>query len=160
MPKKAIKTNVMRLLDQKGIAYNVFTVDIRNSVDGITMAKLLKQDEKRAFKTLVTQGSSGEHYVFAIPVSESLNLKKAAISVGEKSIKLISPKELLSLTGYVHGGCSPIGMKKQFETVFHQSAFLYDTIYFSAGRVGVQIEVNPRIITELFNFSCSDLVGN
>ena len=149
MAKKEEKTNVMRLLEQAGIAYTPHTYDPNGPIDGVSVANILGQDPDAVFKTLVTRGSSGAYYVFDVPVAESLDLKKAARAVGEKSIAMIQQKELLPLTGYVHGGCSPVGMKKPFPTVFHETVILYDTVCVSAGRIGYQVQCAPN---DLLNF--------
>ena len=149
MVKKEEKTNVMRLLEQQGIPYTPHFYPTDGPVDGVSVAKLLGQDPEQVFKTLVTRGASGGYYVFDVPVAESLDLKKAARAVGEKSIAMIAQKELLPLTGYIHGGCSPVGMKKPFPTVFHETVILYESICVSAGRIGAQVEVDPE---ELRNF--------
>ncbi|WP_346662406.1 Cys-tRNA(Pro) deacylase [uncultured Merdimonas sp.] len=141
MGKKEEKTNVMRILEQKKIDYVSHNYVETGAVSGLEVAAALGEDPDRAFKTLVTVGKTKEHYVFVVPVSKELNLKKAAQCVGEKSIEMIKSKELLPLTGYVHGGCSPIGMKKQFVTVIDQSAENFDRIMFSAGKIGYQVEV-------------------
>jgi len=139
------KTNVMRLLEQAGVRYvpHTYEWDGKTAPDGESVAKMLGQDPGQVFKTLVAVGASGGHYVFDIPVAESLDLKKAARAVGEKSIEMLHLKELFPLTGYVHGGCSPIGMKKPFPTVFDETCILYDTVCVSAGKVGCQIEAAP-----------------
>ena len=142
--QKEEKTNVMRILDQRGIPYTPHTYDHENgAVDGVTVARSLGQDPEAVFKTLVARGASGGLYVFDIPVGDSLDLKKAAKAVGEKSIAMLHQKELLPLTGYVHGGCSPVGMKKQYPTVFHETAEILDTIMVSAGKIGDQVELSP-----------------
>ena len=139
----ADKTNVMRSLDQKKIKYKVHEYKESGAVSGVEVAAALGQDPKRAFKTLVTIGKSGNHYVFMVPVAEELDLKKAAKCVGEKNIEMIKSKELLPLTGYIHGGCSPVGMKKFFRTVIDKSVLdIEDTIFFSAGKIGFQIETD------------------
>lgn len=155
--KKEEKTNVCRILDSKKAIYNFHRFDTEET-NGIALANLLGQNPNQVFKTLVTVGKSKEHYVFVIPVAESLDLKKAAKAVGEKSIEMILQKELLPLTGYVHGGCSPIGMKKFFKTVIHESAQTLDIIYFSAGKIGCQIEMAPAELSKIINFSYSDLI--
>ena len=137
---KEEKTNVMRTLDQKKIAYTPHTYDPNGPVDGVSVAQTLGQAAEMVFKTLVTRGASGGYYVFDIPVAENLDLKKAARAVGEKSIAMLPQKELLGLTGYVHGGCSPVGMKKQFPTVFHETAAQLPRIMVSAGKIGYQVE--------------------
>lgn len=138
---KEEKTNVMRLLDRKKIEYNHYTYS--NAVNGVEVAKILNQDENRVFKTLVTVGKSRNNYVFVIPVAKELDLKAAAKSVGEKSIEMLKLKDLLPLTGYIHGGCSPIGMKKIFTTVVDETAKNYERIIFSGGKIGYQVEMNP-----------------
>lgn len=158
MAKKEEKTNVMRLLDQKGIAYSAHTYPVGEAApDGATVARLVGRDPAQVFKTLVARGASGGYYVFDIPAEETLDLKKAAKAVGEKSINMLPQKELLPLTGYVHGGCSPIGMKKPFPTVFDETAELFDTILVSAGKIGVQIETSPAALLSLTGGSMADL---
>ena len=130
---KEEKTNVMRTLDQRKVPYTPHTYDPNGPVDGVSVAAGLGMDPANVFKTLVAKGASGAYYVFDIPVAESLDLKKAARAVGEKSVAMIHQKELLPLTGYVHGGCSPVGMKKLFPTVFHQTAAELPRIIVSAG---------------------------
>lgn len=142
--KKEEKTNVMRELEQKGISYVPHEYDPEKAVSGKEVAEILNQDPEKVFKTLVCVAKSKEHYVFVIPVLAELNLKKAAKASGEKNIELIPQKELLPLTGYVHGGCSPIGMKKVFRTFFDETALLFDTIMVSGGKRGTQVEVNPN----------------
>ena len=147
--KKEEKTNVMRVLEQKNIPYTAHTYPPDGPIDGVSVASYLGQNVEQVFKTLVTKGASGKYYVFDIPVAENLDLKKAARAVGEKSIAMIHQKELLPLTGYVHGGCSPVGMKKQFPTVFDQSVEGLDTITVSAGKIGAQVEVAPAALAGL-----------
>ena len=155
---KEEKTNVMRVLDQKKIPYTAHTYPADGPIDGVSVAGFLGQDVERVFKTLVAKGSTGAYYVFDIPVAENLDLKKAAKAVGEKSIAMIHQKELLPLTGYVHGGCSPVGMKKQFPAVFHETVVLFDTICVSAGKIGVQVEVPPQALLELLGAETADIV--
>lgn len=157
MPKKEDKTNVMRLLDAANIAYTPHTYDPNGPTDGVSVARILGQDEGAVFKTLVTRGASGGYYVFDVPVAESLDLKKAARAVGEKSVAMIAQKELLPLTGYVHGGCSPIGMKKPFPTVFHETVILYDTICVSAGKIGCQVECAPEDLLHYIGAKTADI---
>ena len=142
------KTNVMRLLDVANIDYKWHLYDA-NETDGQKVAKLVNKNEYEVFKTLVTVGSSMNHYVFFVPVYATLNLKKAAKAVNEKFVEMIKQKDLLSLTGYVQGGCSPIGMKKQFVTIIDETAILVPTMCVSAGKKGCQIELSP---TDLINF--------
>lgn len=154
---KEEKTNVMRLLEQKGIAYTAHTYPADGPIDGTSVAAMLGQDPECVFKTLVARGASGGYYVFDIPVAETLDLKKAARAVGEKSVAMIHQKELLPLTGYVHGGCSPLGMKKKFPTVFHETAEIVDTIMVSAGKIGYQVELAPAELVELAEGCLADL---
>ena len=157
--QKDEKTNVMRILDQKEIPYTPHTYphEEGEAVDGVTVAGIIGRDPECVFKTLVARGASGGLYVFDIPVADSLDLKKAARSVGEKSIAMLHQKELLPLTGYVHGGCSPIGMKKQYPTVFHETAEILDTIIVSAGKIGCQVELSPTDLIGLVGAETADL---
>ena len=155
---KEEKTNVMRVLDQRKIPYTAHTYPADGSIDGVSVAGFLGQDVERVFKTLVTKGASGAYYVFDIPVAENLDLKKAAKAVGEKSVAMLPQKELLPLTGYIHGGCSPVGMKKQFPTVFHETVMLFDTVCVSAGKVGAQVEVEPRALLDLLRAKMADII--
>ena len=155
--KKQEKTNVMRLLDQQGVSYESHCYEGTGAVSGAEVAAVLGQDPERVFKTLVTEGKSGQHYVFVIPVLQELDLKKAAAASGEKSIAMVKAKELLPLTGYIHGGCSPIGMKKPFPTFMEESAILYDRILFSAGKIGYQVELPPDELEKLTPFQYADL---
>ncbi len=140
--KKNDKTNVMRLLEQHKVPYESYNYLDTGVVSGVEVAKVLGQNPAQVFKTLVTVGASQNHYVFMVPVEKELKLKAAAKAVGEKSIAMIKEKELLPLTGYVHGGCSPIGMKKVFPTVIDSSAMDFDTIIFSGGKIGYQVETS------------------
>ena len=151
------ETNVMRILDQKKIPYGSHNYLETGAVSGLEVAAALGEDPDRAFKTLVTVGKSKEHYVFVVPVSKELNLKKAAQCVGEKSIEMIKSKELLPLTGYVHGGCSPIGMKKQFVTTIDRSAEQFDKIMFSAGKIGYQVEVSLKDLGKVIRYQTADI---
>ena len=159
MSKKDEKTNVMRILEQKNIPYtpHAYPHDGDAAPDGLAVARSLGQDPETVFKTLVARGASNALYVFDIPVGDSLDLKKAAKAVGEKSVAMLHQKELLPLTGYVHGGCSPIGMKKQYPTVFHETAEILDTIVVSAGKVGYQVELPPGALMELVGARTADL---
>ena len=156
--EKDNKTNVMRVLEAQGIAYTAHTYPTDGAIDGVSVARMLGQDPECVFKTLVTRGASGGYYVFDIPVAENLDLKKAAKAVGEKSIAMLPQKELLPLTGYVHGGCSPVGMKKLFPTVFHETAQILDTIMVSAGKIGFQVECKPDALMELVNATTADII--
>ncbi len=157
MAKKNDKTNVMRILDANKIEYEAFEYSDAIT-EGILVANALGEDEKKVFKTLVTVSDKGEHFVFVIPVAETLNLKAAARIVGAKSVSMIKQKELLPLTGYIHGGCSPIGMKKLFKTVIHTTAEAYDEFYVSAGKVGRQIKINPYTLSNLIGAQFGDLI--
>ena len=154
---KEEKTNVMRTLDQKKIPYTAHTYDPDGPVDGVSVAAALGQDPAHVFKTLVTKGASGGYYVFDIPVEDTLDLKKAAKAVGEKSIAMLPQKELLPLTGYIHGGCSPLGMKKLFPTCIDETAQLFDTICVSAGRRGLQVELRPDDLCAVIGAEYADL---
>ena len=151
------KTNVGRLLDAKKIEYKTYNYEKTGETNGLLIAKAMGEDPERVFKTLVTVGKSREHFVFVIPVGAELDLKKAAGAVGEKKIEMIPQKELLPLTGYIHGGCSPIGMKKFFKTTFHNSINGFEKIFFSGGKVGFQVEVNVRDIEKVIRYSVADL---
>lgn len=153
------KTNVMRLLEGKKIPYQAHTYEPDPKLTGEEIAVRLGEDPDRVFKTLVTRGKSGQHYVFVVPVRQELDLKKAAKAAGEKSVEMIPQKELLPLTGYVHGGCSPVGMKKQFPTFLHQSAENLDDIFVSAGKVGFQIQISPENLCRMIRIQMGDLVS-
>ena len=155
---KEEKTNVMRTLDQKKIPYTAFSYDPNGPIDGVSVAAETGLDAASVFKTLVTKGASGAYYVFDIPVAENLDLKKGAKAVGEKSIAMLPQKELLPLTGYVHGGCSPVGMKKQFPTVFHETVNELDLIAVSAGKIGHQVQVKPDDLLNLLRAKTADVV--
>ena len=155
--KNIKKTNVMRILDQNKIPYISHDYTDTGVISGIDVATVLKQNPDQVFKTLVTVGSSKANYVFLVPVNKELNLKKAAQSVGEKSIEMIKSKELLPLTGYIHGGCSPLGMKKQFKTVIDASAGNFDIIVFSGGKIGYQVEVAVADLQKVLSFDLRDI---
>jgi Cys-tRNA(Pro)/Cys-tRNA(Cys) deacylase len=152
------KTNVMRVLDGKKISYESHAYEPDATMTGEEIAGILGEDKNKVFKTLVTQGKSGAYYVFVVPVAEELDLKKAAKASGEKSVSMIKQKELLPLTGYVHGGCSPIGMKKQFPTFIHETATGLDKVFVSAGRVGFQIELSPEDLIKVAGCKPADIV--
>ncbi len=161
MAKKEEKTNVMRILEQKKIAYvpHAYPHGEGEAPDGVSVARSLGLDPAQVFKTLVTKGASGGYYVFDIPVADTLDLKKAAKAVGEKSVAMLHSKELLPLTGYVHGGCSPIGMKKLFPTVFHKTALEQETIFVSAGKIGLQVELSPADLMKLVRGNTADVTA-
>ena len=155
---KEEKTNVMRTLEQKKIPYTAFSYDPDGPIDGVSVAAETGLDAASVFKTLVTKGVSGAYYVFDIPVAENLDLKKAAKAVGEKSIAMLPQKELLPLTGYVHGGCSPVGMKKQFPTVFHETVNDLELVAVSAGKIGHQVQVKPAALLDLLRAKTADII--
>lgn len=152
------KTNVMRILEQKRVAYKSYSYQSDGAISGVEVAALLKQNPEQVFKTLVTVGKSKKNYVFVIPVAAELDLKKAAKAVGEKAIEMVKARELLPLTGYVHGGCSPIGMKKFFPTAIHKTAQKFETILFSAGKIGYQVEVGLKELEQVILYQIADLV--
>ena len=154
------KTNVMRILDQKKIEYKEHTYLNTGAIGGQEVAEALGEDANKVFKTLVTVGKTGNHYVFLVPVNKELNLKKAAKAVNEKKIEMIKSKELLPLTGYIHGGCSPIGMKKFFKTTIHSTAENYDTIMFSAGKIGYQVETSLNSLKKVIRFDLEDIADS
>lgn len=151
------KTNVMRILDQKKIKYNHYCYVNTGAVNGLEVAKVLNQNPSKVFKTLVTIGKSKKYYVFVIPVEKELNLKKAAKSVGEKSIEMIKSKDLLAVAGYIHGGCSPIGMKKSYVTTIDESAKNFDTIIFSGGKIGYQVEVSLSDLSKVIRYNLDEI---
>ncbi|MBP3872732.1 MAG: Cys-tRNA(Pro) deacylase [Lachnospiraceae bacterium] len=156
--KKEEKTNVMRFLDGKKIPYESHSYKPDASMSGGQIALLLGEDPDRVFKTLVTCGRSGTYYVFVIPVMAELDLKKAAKVSGEKAVDMIKQKELLPLTGYVHGGCSPVGMKKHFTTFMHESAAGLDKVFVSAGRVGFQVGLAPDDLIRVADIHLADII--
>lgn len=156
--KNEEKTNVMRLLESKKIPYTAHSYDPDPSLSGEDIARILGEDPDHVFKTLVTRGKTGRYYVFVIPVPRELDLKKAARAANEKSVAMILQRELLPLTGYVHGGCSPVGMKKPFPTFVHASAENAERVFVSAGKVGFQIELSPADLQSMIPFRFADLV--
>lgn len=158
MKKNLDKTNVMRLLEQKKIEYTSYCYVDTGVVSGVEVAAVLHQDPDQVFKTLVTVGNSDRNYVFLVPVQKELDLKKAAKSVGEKSIHMLKSKDLLALTGYVHGGCSPIGMKKPFPTVIERSAQEFGSIIFSGGKIGYQVQVSLEGLKKILEFRLEDII--
>ena len=164
MKNKPEKTNAVRILETKKAQYTLLSIPLRETSDGPVavsareVAELLGKSPEMTFKTLVTAGKSREHYVFVVPGSGELDLRKAARAAGEKSIEMIPSRELLPLTGYVHGGCSPVGMKKTFKTVIDVSAENYDTIVISAGRVGLHMEISLDELRKVIQFTTADIV--
>ncbi len=157
MKKEEQKTNAIRSLEQKKIDFKVYNYSQEQAISGVEVASVLGQNPDMVFKTLVTVGKSGNHYVFMIPVAKELDLKKAAKAVGEKNIEMIKSKELLPLTGYIHGGCSPVGMKKFFTTTIDETAKNYPTIMFSGGAIGFQVETSLSELAKVIRFSTADL---
>ena len=160
--QKQEKTNVMRILDQKKIPYTAHFYDESQGPEGtreygVHVAAALGQDPARGFKTLAARGASKGIYIFEVPVAESLDLKKAAKAVGEKSIELLHVSEINAITGYIRGGCSPVGMKKQYPTVFHETAEIIDTIMVSAGKIGYQVQLNPADLIDLVGGTIADV---
>lgn len=161
--KKEEKTNVMRILDQRHILYTARFYDDSEGPEstreyGVHVAQALGQDPRRGFKTLAARGASGGVYIFEVPVAESLDLKKAAKAVGEKSIELLHVSEINAVTGYIRGGCSPIGMKKAYPTVFHETVADFDTVFVSGGKIGAQVELAPGDLLSLLGASTADII--
>lgn len=157
MKIKDEKTNVMRILDQKKVKYNSYNYLKTGAINGMEVAKALDENPNLTFKTLVTVGKTNNHYVFLVPVNKELDLKKAAKAVNEKNIEMVKSKELLALTGYIHGGCSPVGMKKSFKTVIDSSAKNYDKLIFSGGKIGYQVETTLDELKKVINFDLKDI---
>ena len=161
--KKEEKTNVMRILDQKKVPYTPHFYEEGEGPQGtreygVHVAQALGQDPRRAFKTLVARGASGGYYVFDIPTPDSLDLKKAARAAGEKSVELLAVKDITAVTGYIRGGCSPVGMKKPYPTIFHETAQEFETIYISAWKIGAQVEAEPQALLALLRAGTADIV--
>ena len=160
--KKEEKTNVMRILDQQGIPYTAHfyegTDPNNTSTYGVSVAETLGQDPESTLKTLVARSASGAVYVFEVPVAENLDLKKAARSVGEKNVELLPVKEITAVTGYIRGGCSPIGMKKEYPTVLHETVQLFDTVHISGGKIGVDVEIGTEALRELVQGKYADII--
>ena len=161
--RKEEKTNVMRILDQRKIPYTAHFYEETHGPEGtreygLHVAEALGQDPRRGFKTLAARGASGGLYVFDIPVGDNLDLKKAAKAVGEKSVAMLPVAEINEVTGYIRGGCSPVGMKKRYTTVFHETALEFETIYISGGKIGAQVEAAPQALLDLLGASAADIV--
>ena len=155
---KEVKTNAMRMLDKHHIRYDMIQYECDEFIDGLHTAEKTGAPVEQSFKTLVAQGKSKQYYVFVVPIAEEVQLKQAAKVAGEKSVELIPVKEITKITGYVRGGCSPVGMKKQYPTVFHRTALDYETVYISAGKIGAQVELAPRALLDLLGASTADIV--
>ena len=156
--EKEIKTNAMRILDRMKIPYTHYTYECDEFIDGMQIVEKLNLKPEQVYKTLVTQGHSKAYFVFVIPVAEELDLKKAAKAVGEKSLEMIHVKDINQITGYIRGGCSPIGMKKFFKTTFQKEAAEYDTIMFSAGKIGYQVELPLKEVSKVIRYQLGDIV--
>ena len=155
--KASEKTNVVRTLEQRKIDFKAYTYECEGAITGLEVAAILGEDPAQVFKTLVTTGRSGQHYVFVIPVGAGLDLKKAAKAVGEKSLEMLKQKDLLGLTGYIHGGCSPIGMKKAFRTTIDATAAQFSSIIFSGGRIGLQVQVGLKDLAAVVRYELADI---
>lgn len=155
---KEVKTNAMRILDRNKIPYDIIHYECDEFIDGLHTAEVTGAPVEQSFKTLVMQGKSRQYYVFVIPIAEEVDLKSAAKAVGEKSVEMLHVKDITAVTGYVRGGCSPLGMKKQFPTILHQSAASYDTIYISGGRIGTTITVNPDALLTVIQGRYADII--
>ncbi len=151
------KTNAQRMVERAGIDITTYTYDADSFADGVTVAEKIGKDPLQVFKTIVTKGSRGGHYVFVVPSPCTIDFKRAAKSVGEKSVELVKLDDLLKLTGYIRGGCSPVGMKKPFPTVIDETALLHDTILCSAGRRGLQMELDPQKLAALIGAKFEDI---
>lgn len=158
MAKKISKTNAMRILESEKIPYEMRSYPENGPIAAADVAEYLGQSADRVFKTLVTTDNDHGHYVFCLPGNEELDLKKAARAVGVKKIEMLKQKDLFPLTGYIHGGCSPVGMKKVFPTVIHPSALEWETIYVSGGKIGLQVEVSPGDLERLLNVKFEDII--
>ena len=156
--QKEVKTNAMRILESLKIPYTHHTYECEEFVDGLQIADKLSLPYEQVYKTLVTVGSSKNYFVFVIPIAEELDMKKAAKSVGEKSVEMIHVKDINKITGYIRGGCSPLGMKKQFRTFMYEDALNQDKIYFSAGKIGMQIEMDPKTLMDLIQVQAVDII--
>ena len=155
--KPSEKTNVVRTLEQRKIDFRAYSYESGGAITGLEVAAILGENPAQVFKTLVTTGRSGQHYVFVIPVGAGLDLKKAAKAVGEKSLEMLKQKDLLGLTGYIHGGCSPIGMKKAFRTTIDTTASQFDSIIFSGGRIGLQVQVGLKDLAAVVRYELADI---
>ena len=157
---KETKTNAMRILDRNKIPYEVISYECEEFIDGLHSARITGAPVEQSFKTLVAVGKSGEYYVFVIPIAMEVRLKTAAKAVGEKAVEMIHVKDITRITGYVRGGCSPLGMKKQYRTVIHSSALGFDRIYVSGGRIGSTIVVEPGALAGVIHASFAEIAEN
>ena len=148
---KEAKTNAMRMLDKNKVSYEALNYECDVFIDGLHTAQKTGAPVEQSFKTLVAQGKSGQHYVFVIPIAEEVQLKQAAKAVGEKSVELIPVRDITKVTGYVRGGCSPVGMKNQFPSIIYESARIFDQIYLSGVRIGISLKLNPEELARLID---------
>ncbi len=155
---KEVKTNAMRILDKNKIPYEILNYECGEFIDGLHTAEATGAPVEQSFKTLVMQGKSRQYYVFVIPIADEVDLKAAARAVGEKSVEMIHVKDITAITGYVRGGCSPLGMKKQFPTIVHESAAAFDKIYISGGRIGTSITINPDSLLTVVRGQYADVI--
>ena len=155
---KEVKTNAMRILDKNKISYETINYECDEFIDGLHTAEKTGAPVEQSFKTLVAQGKSKEYYVLVIPIAEEVDLKKAAKVLGEKSIEMIHVKDITKVTGYVRGGCSPLGMKKLYPTIIQESAEIFDMIYVSGGRIVATIKVNPQELARVVNAKFADFI--
>ena len=155
---KEVKTNAMRILDRNKITYEIIHYECDEFIDGLHTLEKTGAPAEQSFKTLVLQGKSGQYYVFVVPVADEIDLKAAAKCVGEKSVEMLHVRDITAVTGYVRGGCSPVGMKKLYPTVFHETALDYETIYISAGRIGAQVEAAPQALLTLLGAGTADII--
>lgn len=156
--EKEVKTNAMRMLDRAKVNYQVLTYECDEFHDGMQIADMQGQSYDESYKTIVTTGKSGAHYVFVLPVDKEIDLKKAAREVGEKSVEMVHVKDIFDLTGYIRGGCTPVGMKKQFPTVIYKDAADKDDIYVSGGKIGVQLKLDPQDLASVTKARFADIV--
>lgn len=155
---KEVKTNAMRILDKNKVSYEIINYECDEFIDGLHTAEKTGAPVEQSFKTLVMQGKSGAYYVFVVPIAEEVDLKVAAKTVGEKSVEMIPVKDITKITGYVRGGCTPLGMKKQFQTVIHKTAECYDKVYISGGRIGTTIVLDPQDLVKVVNGTFADII--
>lgn len=158
--EKEIKTNAMRMLDKLKLQYKVHTYECDEFIDGVHIAELLGGDCASCLKTLVTKGKSGNYYVFALPVDKELDMKKCARAVGEKSLEMVHVKDINAVTGYIRGGCTPIGMKRQYKTVIHSSAQDFEQIIVSGGKLGAQLELTPQDLAKACQAVFEDIIAD
>ena len=155
--EKEVKTNVMRILDKNKVPYEAFSYEVDEFIDGLHCADAIGAPHEQSFKTLVAQGKSKEYYVFVLPIEKEVHLKTAARAVGEKSVEMIHVKDINKITGYIRGGCSPLGMKKQYKTVLHKSILEFEEVIISGGRIGAQIFIKPQDLIQVTGATVADI---